>query len=664
VRPGFTPLVAVDPQDPSTVYAVDYFGGGRLFKSTDSGQSWNALSSAPPIGTLAIDPQNPSTLYAGPSNFHAGEWINYGWSGVSRSTDGGSSWNAVNSGMPANASLLAFDPQNAKTLYAIGGSGALLFKTTDGGGSWSAPLRQKLIELNSSESATCDDWGYYLALVTGRPSPGPDQISCFSGGSRDAVIAVDQYLADVVRYASPTYGIVGGFSALVVDPRNSNTLYGGRTAGGTSGGIFISTDGGLSWNASNSGLPNRPGLGVNTLVMDPGNPGTLYATINDNELYKTTDGGATWIAAGAGLTNYNNGALSVAIDSQNPSVLYAGTSSGVFKSTDGAASWSPSNSGLSATFVGPLAVDPQNRGTLFAVTQAGGPPGGLFKSADAGTSWADTGLQYPVDALAVAPQTPALVYAATSAGVFKSTNGGASWVYTGSVSGVSRLIVDPQNAATLYAATNIGVYKSTDAAAHWSAVNSGLPFTPEINTLALDPQNSNALYATTYESWPIAGGQIFRTTDGGRSWSMMNTAWQATLFDAALVGIDPQNAGTLYVGVSLFDCSWDVCPSDYWERVKAEPGPGIFKSADGGQSWVKVGWPSGLVTFDPKNPNTLYAAAGTTVFKSSDGGASWNVVGSGLTASVSALVVDAQDSNTIYAATQGGGVFAIIIGAQ
>jgi hypothetical protein len=141
-------------------------------------------------------------------------------------------------------------------------------------------------------------------------------------------------------------------------------------------------------------------------------------------------------------------------------------------------------------------------------------------------------------------------------------------------------------------------------------------------------------------------------------------AWQAALFGAALVGIDPQNAGTLYVGVSLFDCSWDVCPSDYWERVKAEPGPGIFKSADGGQSWVKLDWPSGLVTFDPKNPSLLYAAAGTNVFKSSDGGASWNVVGSGLTANVSALVVDAQDSNTIYAATQGGGVFAITIRVQ
>src|ERR1017187_2540110 len=108
VRPGFTSLVAVDPQDLSTVYAVDYYGGG-LFKSTDSGQRWNALSSAPPTGTLAIDPNNPSTLYAGSG-------INYGWSGVSMSTDGGSSWNAVNSGLPANfqAHLLALDPQSAK----------------------------------------------------------------------------------------------------------------------------------------------------------------------------------------------------------------------------------------------------------------------------------------------------------------------------------------------------------------------------------------------------------------------------------------------------------------------------------------------------------------------------------------------------------------------
>jgi hypothetical protein len=79
---------------------------------------------------------------------------------------------------------------------------------------------------------------------------------------------------------------------------------------------------------------------------------------------------------------------------------------------------------------------------------------------------------------------------------------------------------------------------------------------------------------------------------------------------------------------------------------------------------VKVDWPSGLVTVDPKNPNRLYGVIGTNVSMSSDGGASWKVVGSGLTANVSAVVVDAQDSNTIYAATQGGGVFAITIGAQ
>src|SRR5438874_1144866 len=83
-----------------------------------------------PIGALAIDPVTPTTLYAGTDS-----------NGVFKSTNGGASWSAVNTGLTAKTvSILAVDPQTPATLYAATQSGwsGVVFKSTNGGGSWSA----------------------------------------------------------------------------------------------------------------------------------------------------------------------------------------------------------------------------------------------------------------------------------------------------------------------------------------------------------------------------------------------------------------------------------------------------------------------------------------------------------------------------------------------
>ena len=78
------------------------------------------------VGVLAIDPSTSTTLYAGTNG------------GVFKSTDGASSWQAVNTGLPENLAVqaLAIDHTTPRTLYAGTGSG--VFKSTDGGGAWSA----------------------------------------------------------------------------------------------------------------------------------------------------------------------------------------------------------------------------------------------------------------------------------------------------------------------------------------------------------------------------------------------------------------------------------------------------------------------------------------------------------------------------------------------
>lgn len=77
------------------------------------------------IGALAIDPRNPATLYAGTSG-----------GGVFKSTNGGGSWTAINTGLISDdVRALAIDPSTPATLYAAGSG---VFKSTNGGGSWTA----------------------------------------------------------------------------------------------------------------------------------------------------------------------------------------------------------------------------------------------------------------------------------------------------------------------------------------------------------------------------------------------------------------------------------------------------------------------------------------------------------------------------------------------
>jgi photosystem II stability/assembly factor-like uncharacterized protein len=139
--PGVSGLVT-HPQNTGIIYAWNEVG---LFKSSDGGVSWSTLDSSafrpigswrPTISKVVIDSQNPSTLYVVAER-----------AGLFRSTDGGTTWRALTSGLPAVTSgpgpdeihsvhTLAIDPDNSITLYA--GSGIGVFRSTNGGETWSA----------------------------------------------------------------------------------------------------------------------------------------------------------------------------------------------------------------------------------------------------------------------------------------------------------------------------------------------------------------------------------------------------------------------------------------------------------------------------------------------------------------------------------------------
>lgn len=512
---GYVYALVVDPRDSDTVYAGTWIRG--LLKTMNGGASWQRLAFRS-VGPVVLDPNDPETIYVG----LVGAFVGRGRaeSGVSKSTDGGRTWQPAGlSG--TNVDALAVDPKHADILYA--GTAEGLLKSSDGGNTWRAG------GLKGSVSEVKID---------------PEKPTTLSAATNAGIFKS----TDAGR-TWQTLNLGRGAIALALHPHNPATLY-----AGTESGILKTTDAGGSWRALNSGLT---AVRVMTLVVDARNPGTAYAGIQGQGVFKRTD--ATWRAATSGLTNLETSAI--AVDPQTPETVYVGTEGGIFKSTDGAATWRRLKAPIRKTAaVSALAVDPQNPKTVyantidyadFAVVSGGATESGVFKSTDGGITWrvAGRGLPYPGDAglasprdtsaLTLDPLDPDTLYAyGEGPGLFKSTNGGATWRSGGLPrSSVDALAFHPERPATLYAGTDEGIYKSTNAGASWRAVNAGLSHT-NVDALAIDPQHPQTVYAGTDSG-------LFRSTDGGRSWRSFNDGLPSEGIDE--LAVDPAG-GTLYVG--------------------------------------------------------------------------------------------------------------------
>jgi len=217
---GSATLTAVDPANPSNVYAAAAEGG--LYKSTDGGETWATADSG--LGALwvlgiAIDPSGTSTMYLATGG------------GVYKSGDGAQSWSAINSGLQGNTNIrgIAVDPTDSNVLYAgaerAGTSGGV-FKSVDGGASW----------FESSVGLTNRDvWTLALA-----PSDAQTLYVGTAFGSAPGLFKT----SDGAQSWSPT-SLSGQIRFVSIDPNDSNTVY-----AGTLGGLprsYKSSDGGASW---------------------------------------------------------------------------------------------------------------------------------------------------------------------------------------------------------------------------------------------------------------------------------------------------------------------------------------------------------------------------------------------------------------------------------
>jgi len=230
--------------------------------------------------------------------------------GVFRSSDSGTTWIAVNSGL-TNTHIWAL-AVNGNNLFA--GTDSIAFLSTDNGGMW-APLNSGWVRYTGINTMLVNGAALFVGIYYGGVFRSTD-----TGRSW---IPLNSGLTDTNVTALAVVG--------------SNLFAGTGSYYGNGGGVFLSTDTGKSWTTANSGLTN-----TNVLALAADGRNIFTGTLGGG-VFRSTDTGNMWTAVNSGLTDLTINALLI-----SGTNLFAGTGSGVFLSTNSGDTWSSVSTGLPA----------------------------------------------------------------------------------------------------------------------------------------------------------------------------------------------------------------------------------------------------------------------------------------------------------------------------
>jgi len=673
--------IEYDPSAPSTLYAGTR---GGVFKSIDGGDTWvskrsnfpdeSAYNFSAPVSDIVVDPADPSIIYAGIGVPRTGyELDEFYWktSGVKgtiyKSDDSGESWSLIHdTGINPEAMIysLAIEPGNSNTIYAATSIG--VYKSTNAGATWISKNTNLPLHL--------------LAMT------------------------------------------------LVIDPIHTETLYVTMWAEPDpalppwKGGVYKSTDGGGNWGAMNNGLPQVMGAEVGLtsnyapLVIDKDNPQILYTGNNpwtpDPGVYKTIDGGKNWVWVSrfdssvpeqdnvtiGWIAQHGVSVKALAIDPSDAERLYFGTSTHLLTTENAGETWNQAygdeisagywkGRGLETSVVQDIAVDPKNSDNIYA----GYWDMGFLKSTDGGVSFKKTfnGMTYHSNtfSIIVDPSGDAsTIYAATGwweeakGEVVKSTDFGENWTIISNglpddatIWSIALDMKSPINSRIMYAACHgKGVYKTTDGGLNWLAVNTGLGVDGnlQVRKIVVDPNDSDILYAGIEakliedgDDLDTVQGGLFKSTDGGEHWARIDTSIrQLSVWDIDVV---PGDSQIIYTAVS----------SEYDHTLKIDYAGGVYKSSNGGNSWIKMNAGFGSeenldvlsIAINPANTNTVYAvtsdapfhdqSSGRGVFKSTDAGSNWVIISDeSKILNFDSITIDPSNPSLLYVGSGGNGI--------
>ncbi|WP_395047160.1 T9SS type A sorting domain-containing protein [Flavobacterium sp.] len=405
----------------------------------------------------------------------------------------------------------------------------------------------------------------------------------------------------------------GRVQEVCVDPSNPNTIYVGSPAGG----IWKSTDVGVTWTPLTDNLPQ---IGVSGIAVDYSSSNTIYIATGDKDagdtafvgVYKSTDGGTTWTVTGAmsGVTSAGD----LVIHPTNNQILWCATDSGIWKTINGGTSWTNVQAG--SFHQGAIRLKPTDPTNVYAVSNTS-----FYKSTNTGTSFTQitTGLpassgRLLLDVTAANANYIYILSATTGGGfqgIYRSINDGTNWTKTTSTTDVFEstqswydlaFAVSTTNANEIYTGC-LNIWKSVDGGTtmtkvnNWNAPTSASYSHADIHFLKCFGSN---LYAGT-------DGGIYKSSNSGTNFASLTAGLQISQFYK--VAVSKQSAGNMVGG--LQDNGGHAFSNNGWKN---------YYGADGMDTGV-----------DPNNSGKYYGFIqfGGSMYISTDAG---NSLGSGVAA--------------------------------
>lgn len=548
--------IAIHPQNPDIVYigALGHaFGPNEergVFMTTDGGRTWTKtlyIDNQHGVSDLDIDPTNPNILYAGMWSFERKPWTHRSGSekgGVYKSIDGGRTWKKLENGLPKLMGRIGIRvaPSNPNVVYAIVESkDGTLYRSDDRGETFR----------NVSKQESIVSRGFYYTTVRVNPM------------NENQVYAVASTLFTSVDGGKTFRSITSrshiDFHALWIDPKNPKRMWHGQD-----GGIGVSYDGGESWEA----VYNIP-LGQFYQVHADNRQPFYYVMggLQDNGSWT----GPSRTREPAGIMNDDWRMVSfgdgfyVINHPDNPELYLSESQGGDIVWTDfrtreqqSVNPWGRGSGGGPAAgqkfrwnWNAPIVLSPHEKATVYFGGNV------LFKSPDFGKTWEqispdlttndpekqkDAGGPVAIEnstaeyhttiiTIAESPVQKGQIWVGTDDGNLQVTSdGGKNWSNLvknvpglAANSPVSHVEPSRTSASTAYVAFERHmfddfrpyIFKTTDGGKSWTNISGNLPAKAYVQIIREDPKNTNLLYAGTEIG-------LFASYDGGRNWLPLN----------------------------------------------------------------------------------------------------------------------------------------------